>query len=51
MAAEWTEDEYLKALAKITTATFTSFDAELQPFSEDKPTPKVRDDSVFLRGE
>ncbi|KAK1685651.1 hypothetical protein QYE76_046499 [Lolium multiflorum] len=39
-AVEWTEDEYRKALAKITTATFTSFDAELQPFSEDKPAHK-----------
>ncbi|KAM0851714.1 hypothetical protein ACQ4PT_052260 [Festuca glaucescens] len=39
-AAEWSKDEYWKALAKITTATFTTFDAELHPFSEDKPTPK-----------
>ena len=47
-AVEWSEDEYRKALAKITTATFTSFDAGLQPFSEDKPAPKVRGDLVLL---
>ncbi|KAK1698457.1 hypothetical protein QYE76_015154 [Lolium multiflorum] len=38
-ATEWTEAEYRKALAKITTATFTAFNAKLQPFSEDKPAP------------
>ncbi|KAK1661435.1 hypothetical protein QYE76_049594 [Lolium multiflorum] len=38
-AIEWSEDEYRKTLANITTATFTS-DAGLQPFSEDKPAPK-----------
>ncbi|KAK1599913.1 hypothetical protein QYE76_017281 [Lolium multiflorum] len=37
---EWNEDEYRKALAKITTATFTSLYVGLQPFSEDKPAPK-----------
>ena len=47
-AVEWSEDEYRKALAKITTATFTSLDTGLQPFSEDKPTPKVRGDLVLL---
>jgi hypothetical protein len=45
-AAEWTEDEYRKALAKITTTTITTFDAELQPFSEDKPAPEVHGDSI-----
>jgi hypothetical protein len=49
-AAEWTEDEYRKALAKITTATFTSFDAELQPFSEDKPAALVSGDCVSCSG-
>ncbi|KAK1664676.1 hypothetical protein QYE76_052835 [Lolium multiflorum] len=39
-ATEWDEAEYRKALAKITTAVFTSFDDGLQPFSEDKPAPK-----------
>ncbi|KAK1650849.1 hypothetical protein QYE76_068654 [Lolium multiflorum] len=39
-AAEWTEEDYRKALANFTTATFTTFDAEVQPFSEDKPAPK-----------
>ncbi|KAK1685203.1 hypothetical protein QYE76_046051 [Lolium multiflorum] len=32
--------EYRKALAKVTTAVFSSFDDGLQPFSEDKPAPK-----------
>ncbi|KAK1653621.1 hypothetical protein QYE76_071426 [Lolium multiflorum] len=39
-ATEWDEAEYRKALAKVTTAVFTSFDDGLQPFSEDKPAPK-----------
>ncbi|KAK1607968.1 hypothetical protein QYE76_031641 [Lolium multiflorum] len=39
-ATEWDEAEYRKALAKVTTAIFTSFDDGLQPFSEDKPAPK-----------
>ncbi|KAK1645316.1 hypothetical protein QYE76_063121 [Lolium multiflorum] len=38
-ATEWDEAEYRNALAKVTTATFTSFDDGLQPFSEDKPAP------------
>jgi hypothetical protein len=45
-ATEWAEDEYQKVLAKITTVTFTTFDAELQPFSEDKPAPAVSGDSI-----
>ncbi|KAK1652089.1 hypothetical protein QYE76_069894 [Lolium multiflorum] len=40
-ATEWDEAEYRKALAKVTTAVFTSFDDGLQPFSEDKPAPKA----------
>ncbi|KAK1627354.1 hypothetical protein QYE76_001669 [Lolium multiflorum] len=40
-ATEWDEAEYRKALAKVTTATFTSFNDGLQPFSEDKPAPQV----------
>ena len=40
-ATEWDEAEYVKALGKITTATFTLFDEELQPFSPDKPGPMV----------
>jgi hypothetical protein len=40
-ATEWDEAEYRKALAKVTTAIFTTFDDGLQPFSEDKPAPKV----------
>jgi hypothetical protein len=40
-ATEWDEAEYRKALAKVTTAVFSSFDDGLQPFSEDKPAPKV----------
>ncbi|KAK1618976.1 hypothetical protein QYE76_024493 [Lolium multiflorum] len=39
-ATEWDEAEYRKALAKVTTAVFSSFDDGLQPFSEDKPAPK-----------
>ncbi|KAM0910660.1 hypothetical protein ACQ4PT_013989 [Festuca glaucescens] len=38
-ATEWAEAEYKKALAKITTTPFTSFDAELQPFTADNPRP------------
>jgi hypothetical protein len=41
----WSEDEYRKVLAKVTTATFTSLDDGLQPFSEERPAPQV---SVFL---
>ncbi|KAK1678369.1 hypothetical protein QYE76_039217 [Lolium multiflorum] len=40
MATEWDESEYRKALAKITTATFTSFEDGLQPYSEDTPAPQ-----------
>jgi hypothetical protein len=40
-ATEWDEGEYRKALAKITTATFTSFEDGLQPYSEDTPAPQV----------
>jgi hypothetical protein len=40
-ATEWDESEYRKALAKITTATFTSFEDGLQPYSEDTPAPQV----------
>jgi hypothetical protein len=40
-ATEWDEGEYRKALAKITTAAFTSFEDGLQPFSEDNPAPQV----------
>jgi hypothetical protein len=47
-AVEWSEDEYRKALAKITTATFTSLDAGLQPFCEDRPAPKVCGDFALL---
>jgi hypothetical protein len=36
---EWGEDEYRRALSKISTATFASIDAGLQPFSKDKPVP------------
>ncbi|KAK1653000.1 hypothetical protein QYE76_070805 [Lolium multiflorum] len=39
-ATEWDESEYRKALAKITTATFTSFEDGLQPYSEDTPAPQ-----------
>ncbi|KAK1691770.1 hypothetical protein QYE76_008467 [Lolium multiflorum] len=39
-ATEWDEGEYRKALAKITTAAFTSFEDGLQPFSEDNPAPQ-----------
>ncbi|KAK1602290.1 hypothetical protein QYE76_008139 [Lolium multiflorum] len=39
-ATEWDEGEDRKALAKITTATFTSFEDGLQPFSEDTPAPQ-----------
>jgi hypothetical protein len=43
-ATEWTEAEYRKVLAKVTTVTFTSFNAELQTFSKDKLAPTVSDD-------
>nr|XP_051216271.1 uncharacterized protein LOC127333872 [Lolium perenne] len=39
-ATEWDEGEYRKALAKITTATFTSFEDGLQPYTEDTPAPQ-----------
>ncbi|KAK1648843.1 hypothetical protein QYE76_066648 [Lolium multiflorum] len=39
-ATEWDESEYRKALAKITTATFSSFEDGLQPYSEDTPAPQ-----------
>ncbi|KAK1603600.1 hypothetical protein QYE76_048153 [Lolium multiflorum] len=39
-ATEWDESEYRKALAKITTATFTSFEDGLQPYSEDTLAPQ-----------
>jgi hypothetical protein len=41
MATDWDEDEYRKVLAKVTTATFASFDDGLQPFSEEKPASQV----------
>jgi hypothetical protein len=41
---EWGEDEYRKALAKVTKASFTSLDDGMQPFSEDRPAPQV---SIF----
>jgi hypothetical protein len=44
--AEWIEAEYRKALAKITTAAFTAFNAELQPFSVDKLAPVVSGDCL-----
>jgi hypothetical protein len=40
-ATEWDEGEYRKALAKVTTATFTSFEDGLQPYSEETPAPQV----------
>ncbi|KAK1650279.1 hypothetical protein QYE76_068084 [Lolium multiflorum] len=50
-ATEWDEGEYRKALAKITTATFTSFEDGLQPFSEDNPAPqKIADHLPPLAG-
>ncbi|KAK1608316.1 hypothetical protein QYE76_031989 [Lolium multiflorum] len=39
-ATEWDEGEYRKALAKVTTATFTSFEGGLQPYSEETPAPQ-----------
>jgi hypothetical protein len=39
--ADWDEDEYRKVLAKVTTATFASFNDGLQPFSKEKPAPQV----------
>jgi hypothetical protein len=41
-ATEWAEAEYKRLLAKITTAPFTSFNAELQPHTSDNPGPTVR---------
>jgi hypothetical protein len=41
------EADYRKALAKITMAPFTCFDAEMQPFSAEKPTPEVRTSTRF----
>jgi hypothetical protein len=41
-ATEWAEAEYKRLLAKITTAPFTSFNAELQPHTSDNPRPTVR---------
>jgi hypothetical protein len=40
-AAEWDEGDYRKALARITTATFTSFEDGVQPYTEDTPAPQV----------
>jgi hypothetical protein len=40
-AIDWSEDEYRKVLAKVTTTTLTSLDDGLQPFSEDRPAPQV----------
>jgi hypothetical protein len=50
-AAEWAEAEYRKALAKNTKARFSSFDAEMQPLSTEKPAPEVNLDSLSLCGE
>jgi hypothetical protein len=41
-ATEWAEAEYKRLLVKITTAPFTSFNAELQPHTSDNPGPTVR---------
>jgi hypothetical protein len=41
-ATEWAEADYRRALAKITMAPFSSFDAELQPYTADKPSPEVK---------
>jgi hypothetical protein len=41
-ATEWAEAKYKKALAKITTTPFTTFDAELQPHTVDIPGLTVR---------
>jgi hypothetical protein len=51
MEAEWTKAEYRKALAKIITAIFITFDAELQPYSKDKPAPTVRDNFFLFRND
>ncbi|KAK1685935.1 hypothetical protein QYE76_046783 [Lolium multiflorum] len=54
MATEWDEGEYRKALARITTAAFTSFEDGLLPFSEDNPAPqrwqKIADHLPALAG-
>ena len=39
---EWTTEEYIKALKKITTAEFVGFDKGLAPYSAENPAPKVR---------
>ena len=39
---EWTADDYLKALKKITTAEFVGFDEGLLPYTANSPAPKVR---------
>ena len=39
---EWTTDEYVKALKKITTAKFVGFDEGLLPYTTDSPAPKVQ---------
>ncbi|KAK1618265.1 hypothetical protein QYE76_023782 [Lolium multiflorum] len=50
-AAEWDEGDYRKALARITTATFTSFKDGLQPYTEDTPAPqKIADHLPPLAG-
>nr|XP_051216152.1 uncharacterized protein LOC127333756 [Lolium perenne] len=41
LAMEWAEADYRKALAKITMAPFTCFDAEMQLFSAEKPAPET----------
>ncbi|KAM0900808.1 hypothetical protein ACQ4PT_020381 [Festuca glaucescens] len=54
-ATEWAEAEYKKALAKITTTPFTTFDAEMQPHTVDNPGPttwhEVADHLPQLAGE
>jgi hypothetical protein len=47
LAMEWAEADYRKALAKITMAPFTFFDAEMQLFSAEKPAPEVRTSTRF----
>ena len=47
-AAEWKEGEYAKALAKITTAQFTSLDAGMPPYEpEERSSPQVRAEFYF----
>ncbi|KAM0911980.1 hypothetical protein ACQ4PT_013105 [Festuca glaucescens] len=38
---KWTEVEYAKAIKKITTATFSSFNEGLQPYTQAKPAPMI----------